>query len=546
MKRVVQSRISSFLIIIFCASLSTCLIAVKAVAAPILIPGVKEPDEMRVEPLPKSNPSAPLRMLGEAFGLPNSKEPRVLLPALDQILAQYPEFSDGYVTRAFTLCDGGDRSAVGAIMADFDRALKFLVTSETGKGSIVALRSARAKMEYVKGEYAVAIDDLEGAVRANLTKALEFTNSGAVKPEKTASICVWSQSDMDALVHHFPSDYRSYLFRGLYFGFFVTWDEDSFDPAINDLNRAAELNRKSALPLLFKAELLSKSKFFKRLNMSELERDKLGYELVSAYEKALTIDPTLLPALVSLADAHHQLKRFQEAIVSYTKILSIDAQDAGSYNDRGLAKMELGDKYGAIDDLSSAIKLKKRELMNYHSYENRADAYMKTQQWDLAIRDLSTAISLLVGGSLAIMNIDQFRAIYPEYASASNETVARKLNQTFYPNMTYEGFEGLFLKERGQIDPSFVIGELYAKRSDAYLKKGDWHRAFVEFQRVSKGFPHLAGVVDRWREIDQTIDRRRYIDLGSFDDSHSDSIKFWVKEISRIRRLQRTLFAVSF
>jgi hypothetical protein len=102
----------------------------------------------------------------------------------------------------------------------------------------------RAKMEYAIGDYAATKDDLEGAVRADLTKALEFTNSGAVKPEKTAPICVWSLSDMDALVHHFPSDYRSYLFCGLYFGFFTTWDEDSFNPAINDLNRAAELNRK--------------------------------------------------------------------------------------------------------------------------------------------------------------------------------------------------------------------------------------------------------------------------------------------------------------
>jgi hypothetical protein len=70
-------------------------------------------------------------------------------------------------------------------------------------------------------------------LRGPFVPTLEFTNSGAVKPERTAPICVWSLSDMDALVHHFPSDYRSYLFRGLYFGFFTTWDEDSFNPAIN-------------------------------------------------------------------------------------------------------------------------------------------------------------------------------------------------------------------------------------------------------------------------------------------------------------------------
>jgi Flp pilus assembly protein TadD len=55
--------------------------------------------------------------------------------------------------------------------------------------------------------------------------------------------------------------------------------------------------------------------------------------------------------LHGLADAHFQLGNFREAIADYNKILSLDAEDAGSYNDRGLAEMQLGDNYGAIDDL---------------------------------------------------------------------------------------------------------------------------------------------------------------------------------------------------
>jgi hypothetical protein len=52
--------------------------------------------------------------------------------------------------------------------------------------------------------------------------------------------------------------------------------------------------------------------------------------------------------------------------------------------------------------------------------ESRADAYMKIRQGDLAILNLITATSLQVGGSLLLMNVDQFRAIYPEYQSASD------------------------------------------------------------------------------------------------------------------------------
>ena len=78
---------------------------------------------------------------------------------------------------------------------------------------------------------------------------------------------------------------------------------------------------------------------------------------------------------------------------------------------------------------------------------NRGDAFMKTQQWDLATRDLTTAISLQVGGVSLLMNIKQFRALYPEYKTASNEAIARKINKTFYPNMNHEDFSKGFLDE---------------------------------------------------------------------------------------------------
>ena len=138
---------------------------------------------------------------------------------------------------------------------------------------------------------------------------------------------------------------------------------------------------------------------------------------------------------------------FGESISDYDRILALDPKDAGAFNDRGLAKMELGDTYGAISTFGEAITLKKRALQESSSYENRADAYLKTQQWNLAIRDLTTAISLKTGGISLLMNINQFRALYPEYKPASDEAIARKLNQTFYPDLKYEDFAKEFLHD---------------------------------------------------------------------------------------------------
>ena len=57
---------------------------------PILIPGIQEPEEMRVEPLPinKVEPPAPLRELAEATNNFSKKNLPEWLPVLDRILCE--------------------------------------------------------------------------------------------------------------------------------------------------------------------------------------------------------------------------------------------------------------------------------------------------------------------------------------------------------------------------------------------------------------------------------------------------------------------------
>ena len=102
-----------------------------------------------------------------------------------------------------------------------------------------------------------------------------------------------------------------------------------------------------------------------------------------------------------------------------------------------LAKTLSGSPYEAISDFTEAIKIEGRELVKSKAYEGRANAFMRTCEWDLAIRDLTTAISLQIGGSVLVANVSQFRAIYLEYGPASDEAIAQKLNQTFYPDIKY-------------------------------------------------------------------------------------------------------------
>src|SRR6516162_7959049 len=157
----------------------------------------------------------------------------------------------------------------------------------------------------------------------------------------------------------------------------------------------------------------------------------------------------------------------------------------------GQGKMLSLSPYEAISDFTDAIKIEGRELLKSNAYEGRASAYMQTREWDLAIKDLTSAISLQIAGS-AVGNVSQFRAIYPEYGAASDEAI-----QTFYPDIKYEDFSARFLTGSSTVIPDTVIPELYIKRSDAYLRKGDWLSALIDFRRATNGFLDYA--IDPWR-----------------------------------------------
>ena len=197
----------------------------------------------------------------------------------------------------------------------------------------------------------------------------------------------------------------------------------------------------------------------------------------------------------------------------------------------GQAKMRALSFYEATSDFTDAIKIEGRELLKSKAYEGRADAYMQTYEWNLAVKDLTTAISLEVGSSVLVGNVNQFRAIYPEYAAASDEAIAQKLNQTFYPDMKYEDFSQRFLT--GHSPFSTTISDLYIKRSDAYLKKGDWRSALIDFRRATNGFPDHAAGLDRWRKFEETSNTYSSVDMENFDDAHDGLVKLSIKQAHR-------------
>lgn len=503
---------------------------------PVLIPGIQEPDEMRVEPLPVADVAltAPQRMLADAMKNIGSDKPAALMLAVNQILTKFPDFADGYVMRLATRCEGTDLAATAS---DIDSAIKYRTDALAGATSLPALLSMKAKIEFSNRDEKAAIEDLDKAIHTDVENALKFSNSGAVAPEKTAQICVWTEPDLDALVQHFPTDYRTHLFRGLYHGFFVFFEENdrtkqaALSRAFDDLNTASKLNPKSSLPSLFKTEIFEKTYLLQMMSIYDPRHDELNRTMLGLVNDALSMDGNNVRALTLRALVYMHMKDWRRAIGDYEKILSINPKDLVALNDGAEAKLEAGDVYGAISGLTEAIKNSKRELHHTTSYEARAEAYTKSRQWDLAIRDLTTAISLQVGGQVYLANVGQFRALYPEYASATDEAVARKLQQTFFPNLSYEAFADNLLRKNGSFGfPNFVIADLFLKRSDALLWKGNWHAAKLDYKRAERGYPNSPDSIDRWRKTSPLPNAQAYLDMKTFNDDRRQAVNFWIKQ----------------
>jgi tetratricopeptide (TPR) repeat protein len=296
---------------------------------------------MRVEPLPVTNTAltAPEQMLADAMKAAGNN-PTALLPALNQILAKYPDFSDGYVMRLGALCNGNN---LPAILSDINNAIKNMASSEV-PSNLGSLLSMRAKIEHANGDDGSAIDDLDKAIHANLDKALEFSNSGAIAPEETASVCIWTEPDMDALVRRFPEDYRPYMFRALYDGFFIFFEHDanikrdSLGHAFGDLNIAAKINPTSVLPALFKAEIFDRTFSLQMMNTYRNDYEQLNDNMLSLLDDVVAIDHDNIWALRHRAATYYNLKKWPLACPRFRRhrVRCFNGSGGGSWRDGSL------------------------------------------------------------------------------------------------------------------------------------------------------------------------------------------------------------------
>ena len=122
---------------------------------------------------------------------------------------------------------------------------------------------------------------------------------------------------------------------------------------------------------------------------------------ISAYDRAIVLDPALSGTYANRGAVKAALGRYEDAIADYDEAINLQPDYALAYYNRGNAKAALGQRDEAIADYDRAIVL---DLASFEVYNNRGIAKGALDRNEEAIADFDKAISLQPDDAFAYNN----------------------------------------------------------------------------------------------------------------------------------------------
>ncbi|MBK7381579.1 MAG: tetratricopeptide repeat protein [Ignavibacteriales bacterium] len=224
------------------------------------------------------------------------------------------------------------------------------------------------------------------------------------------------------------------------------------------------------------------------LNFAVPINDVLSVE-ISSYSKNNTYKNF---ELFDKGNNEYKIGNYQEAIKYYTNYIKEYPNDAGAYNNRGLAKDDLGDYRGAIQDYNKAIYL---DPNNTDAYNNRGNAKSNLEDYRGAIQDYNKTIGIdpndagnYYNRGSAKSNLEDYRGaiqdfnkaieINPNYADAYNNRGVAKKN--------LEDYRGAIQDYNKAIDLNPNCAEAYNNRGIAKYQLEDKSGACLDWSKAGE------------------------------------------------------------
>jgi serine/threonine protein kinase/Tfp pilus assembly protein PilF len=305
----------------------------------------------------------------------NNGRPREARIGLTACIGQRPRFAWTYVLRGLAYGQSGafdeaEADFAAALDLDPDALVRYTILLNRG-----VLRLRQGKLADAAAELEKALQLRPEEPQAHLTMARVLERQKKI-PEAIR--------EMDTAVRLRPDLAHLYRTRAE-----LRREGGDLEAALEDLDRALEFEPGSG-PSPYRAA-------------DHIERGRVLYgkgryqDAVQACDAALRDCPVHDEAPFLHAEAHFLrgqalllLHRYAEAEQAFSESLRRVPAAALTLRRRGLARIQLGDIGGAVDDYTGALRLKEDAEL----FTERGWAYFVTDAWKLALRDFDTALRL--------------------------------------------------------------------------------------------------------------------------------------------------------
>jgi hypothetical protein len=126
------------------------------------------------------------------------------------------------------------------------------------------------------------------------------------------------------------------------------------------------------------------------------------------------------------------------------------------------------------------------------------------------------------------MTLAQIRSIYPELSDISDQDLLEGLRLKYNPSISSKDFADQYVKNIKPFE-DFIIAGLYGSRGDAYLNKGNYKKAAIDYARAKHDDSTYA--LGRWHLISKTSDTEYYVDAQTLDFSKGNIVSLWLKSL---------------
>jgi len=438
------------------------------------------------------------------------KKPETLAPAISELteaISKSPNNSDLHFLRASLRCFA--KEPVREVLTDISKSLSLRSSiTDSAYKNTQGHYALMAKVKYESGDYDGALAALDKAIAEDLQSADQAFNDGEVKPTEPSRPCYWSVADFKNLERLYPKDARPPLYLGIYYSFYSFFHTNfDYSTILGLYKRAAELDPSSALPSFFTGHLYVFGHLSGMWSMASakclddvvprtaacMALDELRQNGTRALTTALAIDPTLSVAYSERAQNSVHLHRYERAVGDYTKAIELTHNQKERRTllaDKALAEFHSGRSSNALADYNAALANGCDERP-CELYNSRGDVYLKLRDYRNALVDCNLYLrSYLESGALFLINIDQFRSLYPEFDSVDDLQLTERLRKQFFPQISSLDFRKKFLQsDKGIL--SFILADAYARRGDILKKLGKTAEANREYDRITRAFGDL-------------------------------------------------------